>query len=113
MVLGMVDEKVYYRYLGEHRQRQGHLGESREDMTRLNWATWEGEGGKEEWEYRGTRYQEPQKRVDKNKGKNNIKKGQVTKIIGVYREGQLGEWEGQLLGWRSLGKGQPGGPGDR
>ena len=25
----MVEEKVYYRYVGEHSQRQTHLGESR------------------------------------------------------------------------------------
>jgi hypothetical protein len=29
----MVGEKVYYRYVGEHSQRQTHLGESRVDMT--------------------------------------------------------------------------------
>ena len=29
----MVEEKVYYRYVGEHSQRQGHLGESRVVMT--------------------------------------------------------------------------------
>ena len=29
----MVEEKVYYRYVGEHSQRQGHLGESRVNMT--------------------------------------------------------------------------------
>ena len=26
-------ERVYYRHVGEHSQRQGHLGESRVDMT--------------------------------------------------------------------------------
>lgn len=29
----MVEEKVYYRYVGEHSQSQGHLGESRVGMT--------------------------------------------------------------------------------
>ena len=28
----------YCRQKGEHRQRQGHLGETRVDMSRLNWA---------------------------------------------------------------------------
>lgn len=27
-------EKFYYRYMGKHSQRLGHLGESRVDMTR-------------------------------------------------------------------------------
>jgi hypothetical protein len=30
-----VEEKVYYRYVGEHSQRQEHLGGSRVDKTRL------------------------------------------------------------------------------
>jgi hypothetical protein len=29
LVLGIVEEKVYYRYVGEHSQRQEHLGEYR------------------------------------------------------------------------------------
>lgn len=29
----MVEEKVYYRYKGEHSQRQRPLGDSRVDMT--------------------------------------------------------------------------------
>ena len=41
----MVEEKVYYRHVGEHSQRQRHLGESRVDMTRLSCTMWgEGEG---------------------------------------------------------------------
>lgn len=38
---GKVEEKVYYRYMGEHRQGQRHPGESRVDMTRLSCAMWE------------------------------------------------------------------------
>lgn len=30
--------KVYCRYVGEHSQTQGHLGESTGGMTRLSWA---------------------------------------------------------------------------
>lgn len=30
----MVEEKVYYRHMGEHSQRQKHVGESSVDMTR-------------------------------------------------------------------------------
>ena len=37
----MVEKKVYCLYVGEHSQRQGHLGESRVDMTRLSWAIWQ------------------------------------------------------------------------
>lgn len=32
MLLGVVEEKVYCRYVGKHGQRQGHLGVSRVDM---------------------------------------------------------------------------------
>jgi hypothetical protein len=35
LTLGMV-EKVYFRHMGEHSQRQGHLGEPRVDMTQSN-----------------------------------------------------------------------------
>ena len=33
MLLLVTVEKVYYRHVGEYSQRQGHLGESRVDMT--------------------------------------------------------------------------------
>lgn len=33
-----VEEKVYYRTVGEKSQRQGPVGESRVDITRPNWA---------------------------------------------------------------------------
>lgn len=51
-----MEEKVYCRHVGKHsqRQRQGHLGEARMDMTRalsLN----EEKGGRERGA-RGTRY---------------------------------------------------------
>ena len=49
----MAEEKVYYRCVEEHSQRQLHLGESRVDVTRLSWAMWgdgEGKGA------RGTKY---------------------------------------------------------
>lgn len=41
-LLSMV-EKVYYKYVGEHGQRQGHLGESGVDMTQ-SCAGWEKAG---------------------------------------------------------------------
>lgn len=45
----MVEEKVYYKYLGQHSQGQRHLGECRVDITRLIWALrgerdWKGKG---------------------------------------------------------------------
>jgi hypothetical protein len=43
----MVEEKVYYRYVGEHSQRQGHLGESRGDMSLNHVGRWGGEEKKE------------------------------------------------------------------
>lgn len=33
LLLGIMEEKVYYRYKGEQRQRQRPLGESRVDMS--------------------------------------------------------------------------------
>lgn len=41
-LLGMVKEKAFYRYVGEHSQRQGHLKESRVDMTLSHVMTSEG-----------------------------------------------------------------------
>lgn len=38
LLLCMVEEKVYYRYAGEYRQKQWQLGESRGHGTRLSWA---------------------------------------------------------------------------
>lgn len=53
LLLGVVEEKVYSRYVEEHSERQGHLDHSTVDITRLSLAMW-GEGkGKGE---RGTRY---------------------------------------------------------
>lgn len=45
----MVEEKLNYRYVGEHSQRQGrgHLGETRVDMITLSWALWERVRGRE------------------------------------------------------------------
>ena len=40
----------YCRQKGEHRQRQGHLGEPRVDMSRLKWAMWERE---KRWKEKG------------------------------------------------------------
>lgn len=40
----VVEETVYSRYMGEQRQRWGHLEETRQ--ARLSWATWrERKGG--------------------------------------------------------------------
>ena len=74
-VLGMVDEKVYSRYMEEHSQRQGHLGDSRVGMTRLSWATW---GGREE---------EGEERAGEPGG-SMVRREQVTKMSGLYREEQ-------------------------
>ena len=42
----MVEETAYCRSVGEHSQKQGHLGESRVDRARLSWVMWEKERGK-------------------------------------------------------------------
>jgi hypothetical protein len=89
----MVEEKVYYRYVGEHRKRQGHLGESRVDMTL-------GRGGRVAEEERGRKeHQEYQPGGRGWRGEN--KKNQVSKMVGLYREGWLGEghprpWAGEV-----------------
>ena len=44
----MVEEKVYYRYVGEHSQRQTHLGESRVLLTINHVGRGEGEGNRVE-----------------------------------------------------------------
>lgn len=41
---GMVEEKVYYRFVGEHSQRQTHPGEFRVVMTLNYVGRWEGKG---------------------------------------------------------------------
>lgn len=33
----MIEEKVYYRYIGRHSQRQEYLREYKVDMTRPSW----------------------------------------------------------------------------
>ena len=40
LLLGVVEEKVLCRYVGEHSQRQEHLGESRVGMIRLSYVMW-------------------------------------------------------------------------
>ena len=44
--LGMKEEKFKYRKREAHRYRQGYLGESIVDMTRLSCAMWEDVEGK-------------------------------------------------------------------
>lgn len=55
--------RIYYRCVGEHGQRRGHLGESRVDTTRLSCSMCGG-GGRESGE-KGTGYssQEAQKSI--------------------------------------------------
>lgn len=38
LFLGMVEEKVYCKRVGEHNEMQGYLEESKLVITRLNWA---------------------------------------------------------------------------
>ena len=77
----MVEENVYDRHLGEHSQRQTHLGESGAVMT-LNSI--------------GRQWREERRK----------KAGWVTKMSGLYREEPLGEgqpglWDGEFRegGW--------------
>lgn len=51
-----MEEKAYYRYIEDHSQRPGYLGESEVDMTTLEWAMLGvQEEHKREEEDRGTR----------------------------------------------------------
>jgi hypothetical protein len=38
LLLGMLEEKVYYSCMKKHSQKQRHLGESRVYMNKLIWA---------------------------------------------------------------------------
>lgn len=78
LLLLIVEENVYYSYVGEHSQRKtgGFLGESRVDMTRLSWAQL-GEREKEEGRERN-QVQQP--------GGQRYKKCWVTKMCGLYTE---------------------------
>jgi hypothetical protein len=65
----MVEEEVCCRYVGEQSQRQRHLGESRVDMSRLNWAMWgDGEGKGE----RGIRYSSQEAKSTKEEETQNV-----------------------------------------
>lgn len=61
LLLGVVEEKVYYRHMGAHSQR--HLGESRVDMTLRHMKRWRGErrGGGEEIGTAARRHKEEEK----------------------------------------------------
>lgn len=72
----MVNGKVYCRFVGEHSQKQGLLGESRVvDMTRLSCVPC-GRGGTK------CSCQEAK----------DTKRGRVTTVSGLYREGQPSFW---------------------
>lgn len=89
LVLGMEEEKVHYRDTGEQSQRQWHLGESRMDMTRLNWAVWGGVKG------RGRAGESVAAREGGVVSK--VPSGWVAKMDGLYQEEHLGE--GQPTPW--------------
>lgn len=76
----MVEKKVYYRYVGEHRHRQETSGRTQSGLDHVR--TGEGEA----------------RRV-----RGRSKKDQVTKMARLYRKGQL-ENAVQSLDW-SLGRG--------
>lgn len=44
LLLGVVEDKFYYRCVGEHKQTHGYLRDSRVDMTRLSHVRREGRG---------------------------------------------------------------------
>jgi hypothetical protein len=77
LLLGLVEEDIYYKYVGEHSQRKGHLGEFR---VRRTLSHVEDGGGRVEG--RGGNSQETPK---------SRQKGQVTEMVELYRERQLEE----------------------
>lgn len=96
MLLGVVEEKVYYRYKGEHGQRYGHQGESGVDMARELDRVMREMGEKK----RGHADQETDlaQEIWRVKGR---RKAQVTKMAGLYTERHLAEgqpdsWAGEI-----------------
>lgn len=85
-----MEERVYCRYVEEHSQRQGYLVESREDMTRLNWTIWE----------RGRRMERGKKRISCSNQEEEVQKGLVTKMSGLYKNSCWGwaaqPWSGEF-----------------
>lgn len=67
MLLDTVQEKIYYRCVREHSQRQGPLEESRVDMT-LTWAMLGAEERKDERVERGTRRPKSTERAGSQNG---------------------------------------------
>jgi hypothetical protein len=85
----MVEEKIYFRYVGEHSQGQKDRGKSKVTRT-LSWTL----RGERRTGERGEQDQEA-RRV------NGTPKGWVIKMAEIYREGQLGKgqhnpWTGEF-----------------
>lgn len=80
---GVEEEEVHYRDVGEHSQRQRHLGESRVDVTRLSWTEC-GRGG----DRRGRRVRRARCISQEVEG---TKKRQATKMSRLYRREPLGK----------------------
>ena len=88
----MVERQVYCRNTGEHSQRQGHLGESRVDVTsRWSWDMWETEREKETGE-RGTQCSSQE--AKDIQGWVTIKSGLCREE--PLREGQPSPWAGKF-----------------
>lgn len=80
LFVGVVEEKVYYRYIGEHSQRQGHQGEHRMGMALSHVK-------------KGVR-REPSSTARRPKIVD--ERAQVTKMVGLYRQKQPSPWPGVL-----------------
>lgn len=70
----MVEEKIYYRYVGENSKSQGHRGESRVYMSHVRRGQRRGR--------EGIQFQPP------GGPKESRQKDQIIKMVGLYREGQ-------------------------
>lgn len=93
LLLGVVQEKVYCRYVGKHSQRRGHLGVSRVDMRPSEEKEERKEEGRE-----GSQVQQPG-------GPKEQKKKKLGNQNGWTIQGRAAERRAtQLLGWRGLGQ---------
>lgn len=75
----MVEEKIYYRCVGENSQRQGHRGESRVDMSHVRRGQRRGRKGIQ------VRLPGP---AERDLPKESRQKDQIIKMVGLYRAGQ-------------------------
>lgn len=83
----MVEEKAHCRYVGDHSQRQAHLGESRVDLTRLSCTLW--------GDVKGQRGGERRTRCSSQKTQTYKESGQ-SKWLDYIGKGSPSPWAGEF-----------------